>query len=52
MQSQELENVGMPLFHGLLAKMTNRKRKISSIFFVTIIRWVDVIFIERVNKES
>ena len=51
MQSQELENVGMPLFHRLLAKMTKIEKNISSIFFVTIIRWVDVILIERVNKE-
>ena len=27
MQSQELENVGMPLFHRLLAKMTKIEKK-------------------------
>ena len=32
MQSQELENVGMPLFHRLLAKMTKIEKRISSIF--------------------
>ena len=52
MQSQELENVGMPLFHHLLAKMTKMEKKNKfDFFFVIIIRWVDVIFIERVNKE-
>ena len=51
MQSQELENVGMPLFHRLLAKMTKIEKKNKFDFFVTIIRWVDFMFIERVNKE-
>ena len=52
MQSPELENVGMPSeFHRLLAKMTKIEKKNKSDFFVTIIRWVDFTFIERVNKE-
>ena len=34
-----------------LAKMTKIEKNNVDFFFVTIIRWVDDIFIERVNKE-
>ena len=33
MQSQELENVGMPLFHRLLAKMTKIEKNNKFDFF-------------------
>ena len=34
MQSQELENVGMPFFHRLLAKMTKIEKKKEVRFFL------------------
>ena len=52
MQSQELENVALDsLVSSPFSQNDQNRKKNKFDFFVTIIRWVDFMFIERVNKE-